>query len=299
MKNVIPKKSLGQHFLQDKKALGQIVSAADLQVDDKVLEFGPGTGVLTNVLTNVITSGKLIAIEKDSNLANKLARNFQFSIFNFSAKGGPAAGWQSISNDPILNFENRAAVVTGDVLEINLPKLIEQNDFQDYKVVANIPYYITGKIIRLLFETKYVPKLIVLLVQKEVAERICAKPGKMNRLSAIVQYFGAPEIIATVGKESFNPPPEVDSAILKIVPHRNGYYERGADEESLLRLIKIGFSSPRKKLLNNLSSGMKISKDETKKLLEKSEIDSTVRAQDLEIEDWERVLLNTRSQVLF
>ena len=262
-----PKKSLGQHFLQDKQALERIVKAADLKVDDNVIEIGPGTGVLTNVLTSVLTSGKLIAIEKDSVLAHE-----------------------------IKNQKSNLKIIEGDILEINLPRLIEENDFFDYKVVANIPYYITGKIIRLLFETKYSPKLIVLLVQKEVAQRICAKPGDMSILAASVQFFGKPEIVAEVPKESFSPVPKVDSAILKIVPFEN-QIELKKEAKELFRLVKIGFASRRKTLANNLAAGLQISKKEIEKIIRKCSLNMRARAEDLSIEEWKLLQQEVEKQV--
>ena len=267
------KKSLGQYFLRDQKALEQIVAAADLKKEDKVLEIGPGKGVLSGELLK--RANRVLMIEKDEKLANEMAHNFQFPISNF----------QSISNDLILNFKNKAAIVAGDVLDVNLPEVIEQNNFQDYKVVANIPYYITGKIIRLLFETKYQPKLIVLLVQKEVAERICARAGDMSILAVSVQYFGTPEIINTVFKESFAPVPRVDSAILKIVPFNNQACLQ-EDEKEFFKIVKIGFASPRKTLLNNLSAGLQVPKDEVATIMKKCSLDIKLRAEDLSIEDW-------------
>lgn len=288
MKNYKPKKSLGQHFLQDEKALEKIVKAADLKVEDRVLEIGPGKGALTRELINAcmdvrtyVRTSKVIAIEKDENLANELARNFQFSIFNL----------QSISNDAILKFKNNAAVIEGDILEINLPKLIEKNDFFGYKVVANIPYYITGKIIRLLFETKHQPKLIVLLVQKEVAERICAGAGKMSILAVAVQYHGTPEIVDYVPKESFEPVPKVDSAILKIVPH-DRFNDSQKDTRDFFTIVKIGFSSPRKTLVNNLAAGLDVNKNQVLDVLKKNRLSENARAQELGVEDWKMLQNN-------
>lgn len=267
-----PKKSLGQNFLQDKEALKKIVAAADLNVGDNVLEIGPGEGALSEELASKCR--RLIMIEKDEQLAEETARNLKFQISNF--KSNP--------NHPILNT-NKNVVVVGDVLGINIPEIIEQNDYFDYKVVANIPYYITGKIIRLLFETKYQPKLIVLLVQKEVAERICAKPGQMSVLAVTVQHFGRPEIVDIVSKESFDPAPKVDSAILKITPFEK-QEELKSEAEEIFRIVKIGFSSRRKTLLNNLSCGLHISKVQAKKHLETCALSDMVRAQDLSVGEW-------------
>lgn len=252
-----PKKSLGQHFLHDEKALKLIVSAADLKTDDKVLEIGPGKGVLTEKLFEKAKG--VIAIEKDEALALELQNKF-----------------------------SDTKIIEGDILECNLPKLIEQNDFYNYKVVANIPYYITGKIIRLLFETKYSSSLIVLLVQKEVAERITSTKGKMSILSNSVQYFGTPEIIDYVSKECFDPVPKVDSAILKIIPKAD-QKELRKNAKNFFKTVKIGFSSRRKTLVNNLSSGLKIDKKNIIDTLKTYGVSERTRAQELGVEDWKRL----------
>ncbi len=263
------KKSLGQHFLQDKKALEQIIAAADLKVDDNVLEIGPGTGVLSGELLK--RAKRVLTIEKDETLVRKLVKDLRFTIYDLR------------DNSTINN--QQSTIVMGDVLKINLPRLIEQNNFKDYKVVANIPYYITGKIIRLLLETKHQPKLIVLLVQKEVAERICTKAGDLSILAVSVQYFGFPEIIDVVPRKSFVPAPKVDSAILRIVPFDDQVLlQRGARE--FFKVVKAGFASPRKTLLNNLSAGLQMSKDEVAKIMGKYSLDIKLRAEDLSIKEW-------------
>lgn len=270
MKNVIAKKSLGQHFLNNEEALRQIVEAADLQSHDCVLEIGPGTGVLTCKLLE--RTEKVLAIEKDQSLAAGLKDRFQ-----------------------VLVEQRKLFVFSDDILKINISDVLEKYEMEKYKVVANIPYYITGKIIRLLIDAEHSPESIVLLIQKEVAERICAGPGRMNKLSTIVQYFGSTEIVATVPRESFDPVPEVDSAILKIIPHKKGKNKSCEDRDALLRIIKIGFSSPRKKLINNLSAGLKISKSETEKILKESDVDIKTRAQDMDIGGWKRILVSLES----
>jgi len=254
-----PKKSLGQHFLHDEKALKKIASAADLKLGDNVLEIGPGTGTLTNVLTEVLRKGRVIAVEKDKTLARE-----------------------------IKTKNSNLKIIEGDILKINLPKLIEENDFFNYKVVANIPYYITGKIIRLLFETKYQPKLIVLLIQKEVAERICAKSGAMSILSVAVQYFGKAQIIEYVSRESFLPMPKVDSAIIKIIPH-DDQAELNKNSDEFFRIVRIGFSSRRKTLVNNLSAGFKIEKNQIEDAFMKNGMSKKIRAQNLKVDQWKKL----------
>lgn len=257
-----PKKSLGQNFLRDKTALARIIVAADLSGAENILEIGPGEGVLTERLLE--KAGRVLAVEKDEALAAKL----QTQNLKFKTK---------IENEKLK-------IISQDILEINLPKLLEENHFTQYRLVANIPYYITGKIIRLFLETQYQPELIVLLTQKEVAERIAEKDGKRSILSLAVGLFGQAEIVAYVPKESFYPAPKVASAIVKIVPHSR----RRLKEESLklMRIIKIGFASPRKTLLNNLAAGLKKEKNALEKILIDSDIASDSRAETLSLEQW-------------
>lgn len=260
--NLQPKKSLGQNFLKSEEILDEIISAADFHDGEKVLEIGPGKGALTEKL--LARSQRVIAIEKDENLVNFLREKFKKEI------------------------ENRKLIlVAGDILEINLQKLFEENEFENYKLIANIPYYITGKILRLFLDINQKPELLVLLVQKEVAERICSGLGKMSILSNVVQYFGMAKIVIPVPKESFDPIPKVDSAVIKIVIKNR---ESDLDyNKKLFKLIKMGFSSPRKTLLNNLSSGLQLEKEEMQKLLGKIEVKSTIRAQELSLEEWKKL----------
>lgn len=292
MNNIKPKKSLGQNFLQDEKVLKKIIETAELSKEDNVLEIGSGRGALTRCL--IQSGARVIAVEKDENLANELGVklqitndksqiNFKFQISNLPHR---QTGFQTISNESNYNFQNNSGVISGDILEINLPLLLEENDFLPYKLVANIPYYITGKIVRLFFETKYRPKLIVLLVQKEVAQRICAEPGAMSILSVSVQCFGTPQFVAQVSRESFDPVPKVDSAILKIVPREHSFFASKNEEEKFFRFVKIGFASRRKTLANNLSTGLKIEKSKIEDFLQKQGFSRAVRAQELAVEDW-------------
>ncbi|MDZ7611433.1 MAG: 16S rRNA (adenine(1518)-N(6)/adenine(1519)-N(6))-dimethyltransferase RsmA [Candidatus Moranbacteria bacterium] len=256
----MPKKSLGQNFLQDKEVLEKIIEAGDIKKSDKILEIGSGEGVLTKRLAG--EAGVVLALEKDEALAESLRRN---------------------------NYFKNVEILIGDVLDINLPKLLKRKDFHNYKLIANIPYYITGKIFRLFLETSAQPDLLVLLVQKEVAERVCAKPGKMNLLATAVQYFGKPEIISQVSRESFYPRPEVDSAILKISPRGKYRYKNEKKEKNFLQLVRIGFSSPRKTLINNLKAGFSLEREELEKIFEKLNLPKDVRAQNLKIEDWQNL----------
>jgi 16S rRNA (adenine1518-N6/adenine1519-N6)-dimethyltransferase len=240
-----PLKYLGQNFLIDKSVLEKIINAADLKSDDIVLEVGPGLGALTIELVKRIR--KVIAIEKDKTMYQILQK--------------------------ILNVKN-AKLINADILKINMEKL------KFNKVVANIPYYITSPLIRGLLETETKPEEIILMVQKEVAQRICAVPPHMSILSVAVQFYGEPKSISFVSKNSFYPRPKVDSAIIKIVPKRIP----DVDAKKFFALVKRGFSAKRKMLKNNLP-GID---------LEKIGINPHSRAENLSINDWLKVFHNLK-----
>lgn len=254
------KKSLGQNFLIDTAIVDKIIEAGEISKKDNVLEVGPGQGFLTRAL--VCQANKVLAIEKDEELAD-FCRN-------------------SLKVD---NLE----ILTGDVLETNWEEVLNQRDFLSFKLIANIPYYITGKILRLFLENSFQPNILVLMVQKEVAERICAKPGKLGILSLSVQYFGKSEIVTIVPREKFNPIPDVDSAVIKIVVSKKNRLEPEM-EKKFFRLIKQGFASPRKTLVNNLSASLKKEKREIEKILEQLGFEGNVRAQELGLGDWKKMI---------
>ena len=178
-------------------------------------------------------------------------------------------------------------MIIGDILKINLPELIEKNEFKKYKVVANIPYYITSPIIQLFLETKFPPQEMFLMIQKEVAERICAKPGQMSILSASVQYYAKPKILFYVDKKSFYPIPEVDSAMIYIKHN----FENIPIEtrKKFFKIVRAGFSAKRKILVNNLSNGLHLDKKEVIEKLAKIKIAPNQRAQELTIEEWKKL----------
>lgn len=256
-------KSLGQNFLIDANVLADIVAAADLSGDDTVIEVGPGMGVLTFELAKKCR--KVIAIEKDKKMSKVLQKEIAEKVGDKS------------------NIE----IINDDVLKINLPKFLSERGVSKYKVVANIPYYITSMIIKLFLETEQQPEEMVLLVQKEVAQRICASSGEMSILALSVLLYGEPTIIRTVSSKAFYPVPKVDSAILKIENIGKKYSDE--DYKKIFRLIKIGFSSKRKKLANNLSAGLKLDKTEAEKILTDCGLNINARAQDLSVEDWVRM----------
>lgn len=285
---------LGQNFLKDESVVKKIIQVADLKKDDVVLEVGPGKGVLTKELARL--SKKVIAVEKDGELAKMTAANFQFSIFPPKTDQSSADNFQSISNDSILNFKNNVAIILGDILEINLDKLLEVNDIVNYKVIANIPYYITSKIIRLFLEADNPPSEMILMVQKEVAERIVAKPGQMSILAVSVQYYAEAEILFEVPKEAFDPAPEVDSAVIRITRHKEPSSPAGRQEtrnkeeiDRFFRVVKAGFCARRKTLVNNLSNSLHLDKKEVEEKLKTICISLIVRAQELSIEDWKKL----------
>jgi 16S rRNA (adenine1518-N6/adenine1519-N6)-dimethyltransferase len=271
--NIVAKKSLGQNFLKDESVLSRIIESANLKKDDVVLEIGPGEGALTEKLAEV--AGKVVAVELDDRLIQPLHTRF-------------------VGND---NVE----IIHDDILKLNLPELVEKtflqkpneanaaNEAKNYKVVANIPYYITAPIIRLLLETKYPPKEIYLMVQKEVAERITAKKGAMSILAVSVQYYGQAHFLFTVFKESFDPKPKVDSAILKITRYKIQDTNSKEDIKNFFRVVKAGFSAKRKTLINNLSNSLGLDKKEVEDKLQAIGFSPNTRAQELGVEDWEKL----------
>jgi len=249
-----PKKGLGQNFLIDKNILDKIVQAANIKNTDTVLEVGPGIGTLTQELAK--TAGHVVAVEKDSSMIE-------------------------ILSETLSGFTN-VEVINNDILKI------KQSLPADYKLVANIPYYLTSPLIRLFLEAEHQPQDIVLLVQKEVAQRICAKPGDMSLLAVSVQFYANCEIVFNVSKNSFWPIPKVDSAVIKITPKcPHPKISLGPTSLNLFfKVVKAGFSHPRKQLIGNLSGQLNLPKEQVKDWLSKNNINSTQRAETLSVEDW-------------
>ena len=248
------KKSLGQHFLNSPKIVDDIVLAGEVKSNDTVLEIGPGEGVLTEKLLE--TGAHVISIEKDDRLIPELQRRFSKEI-------------------SIKQFE----LIHADVLDVGLTNIPNGN----YKVVANIPYYITGQIIRMFLECEKQPTMMTLLIQKEVADRIVAKDGKESLLSLSVKIFGNPKINRLVGRGAFTPQPNVDSAVITI-SNINKDKLNGVDEKLFFKIIHAGFAHKRKQLLPNLSNIY--NKEDIKISLENAGISEKARAEDLKIEDW-------------
>lgn len=242
-------KGLGQHFLIDKESVEAIISAAEITAEDTILEVGPGLGVMTDELAK--TQAQVIAVETDSNLVELLNRRLPDNV----------------------------RVEEADIMQFNLADLPA-----DYKVVANVPYYITSPIIRLLMESKNPPTHSVLLIQKEVAERIAAGPGDMSILALSVQYYADVELVVDVPRDKFYPIPNVDSTVIKLTRKAQPVFE--ADTHKLFRLIKAGFGEKRKQLRNSLSGGLQITTDQAAKLITQAGLNDTARAQELSLAQW-------------
>jgi 16S rRNA (adenine1518-N6/adenine1519-N6)-dimethyltransferase len=258
------RKRLGQHFLIDEEVLELVISAADLIPEDVVIEVGSGLGVVTRELAPRVA--RLFAIELDDRLALFLKQKLA------------SFGNVSVINRNILQVEPAALLRE----ECGLSSRV--NALFHYKVVANLPYYITSLVLRHFLEATPKPALMVVMVQKEVAEAIVAEPGRMSLLSVSVQYYGKPEIVGYVPARCFYPEPEVDSAILRITTFAEPAV--AVDEAGFFRLVRAGFTASRKQLVNSLAQGLALPKEEVVPLLAGARIDSRRRAETLTLEEW-------------
>jgi 16S rRNA (adenine1518-N6/adenine1519-N6)-dimethyltransferase len=246
-----PRKSLGQHWLHDYETLQAICLSADLQPSDTVLEIGPGLGTLTELLVHEVD--QVMAVEFDKKLADEL---------------------------PTRVPEDNLKVVQQDILSFDFTSLPT-----DYKVVANIPYYLTSNLIRVMSETPNAPSRAVILIQKEVAERVAAEPGQMSLLSATAQFYWQVSLGIEVPARLFTPPPKVDSQVV-ILEQRGQPLFTDVDTKDFFRVIKAGFAQKRKTLLNSLSSGLHVPKDLVVEACEKVGIEPIRRAQTLSLDEW-------------
>lgn len=249
-----PSKRLGQNFLIDQNILYKIIAAADLSARDTVLEVGPGLGILTLAIAKSVK--KIIAVEKDKQLSVILAGLL------------------------IKNHIKNVEIINQDILRY-APNIFS------YKLVANLPYYLTSALIRKFLEIKFPPSEMILMIQKEVAKRICSQPPKMNLLAVATQFYGQPRIIAYVSKNSFWPKPKVDSAIIKIKPLN----KRPALNftKQFFIIVKAGFAAPRKQLINNLIRGLKISRPKLENFLKNCGVSPQRRAETLTLKEWRRL----------
>jgi len=263
------RKGLAQHFLVDEEVLNLVASTAGLTPADVVVEIGPGLGVLTGELAS--RAGWVIAIELDDKLA-------------------------AILRKTLVSFDN-VTVISGDVLGIDPAVLLQENKEKfpsavrspfSYKVVANLPYYITSAVLRHFLEASLKPQTMVVMVQKEVAEAITARPGQLSLLSISVQFYGEPTIISYVPARCFYPAPEVDSAILKVDVYPQPLV-LVTDEQGFFNLVRAGFSASRKQIANSLALGLGLPKADLLPLLEKSGIAPQRRAETLTLGDWARL----------
>jgi 16S rRNA (adenine1518-N6/adenine1519-N6)-dimethyltransferase len=257
-----PKKSLGQNFLINKHICSDIVEAGEVCGTDVVLEIGPGKGVLTEKILE--KAGKVIAIEKDVELCEFLRQKFA----------------QEISSG---KFE----LISGDVLNFDFPA--RQDLAGKYKLLANIPYYITGQIIEKFLTAENQPSVMVLMVQKEVANRVVAKDRKESILSMSVKVYGEPKYIKTVKAGNFFPKPSVDSAVLKISNISKDFFQ-GFSETDFFSLVKAGFAHKRKMLIGNLTTWQTERQVDWKQMFEKCGISEKARAEELSLKDWGSLL---------
>ncbi len=249
-------KGLGQHFLTDRQVLAKIIAAAELQLSDTVIEIGPGLGILTKELMK--KASKVIAVEVDPKLASSLQKK--------------------LSKFPQLT------VVNADILKLDPAELVGKKT-QNYRVVANLPYYIAAPILRHFLEASRKPNRMVVMVQKEVAQSIVAQPGRMSILGISVQLYGKPAIVDYVPARSFYPQPKVDSAIVRIEVYR----KRAVDVKDItgfFEVVKAGFSAPRKQIRNSLAQGLRLASEEVAQLLKQAKISPQRRPENLSLDEW-------------
>ena len=252
------KKSLGQHWLFDELSLNAMVRVANMTNTDTVLEVGPGLGTLTKKLCQ--TADKVVAVELDDELAPRLADEVR-------------ADNLEVIHQSILDF---------DVSTMS----------KGYKVVANIPYYLTSHLIRQLLEAENKPTTMVLLVQKEVAERVVAQAGHHSMLSVSVQFYAEADLCEQVPARLFTPPPKVDSQIVRITPRTQPLFP-GVNEENFFKIVRAGFSEKRKKLRSSLSGALHFSKVEVDEWLKQAGISPDARAQELGLQEWHQLYLKS------
>lgn len=265
--DLVPSKQYGQNYLINDGIVEKIVKAADLQSSDTVVEIGPGFGVLTMALAEQVE--KVYALEIERKLIPY---------------------WEDLEIRD-REIKDKVELKWGNALKYLSPI---SHLLSYYKIIANLPYQITSQILRTILELENKPSLIVVMVQKEVAQRICAKPPDMSLLALSVQYYGQPEIVDIVTKGNFWPAPKVDSAILKIgllPPHPNPLLGQERGQSSLFfKFAKAGFAQKRKQLWKNLSEGLNLDGKKVKIVLKDVMENEKVRAEELSVNDWLRII---------
>lgn len=269
--NIKAKKSLGQNFLKSRSAILAMITAGEVGENDIVLEAGPGKGVLTEELLK--KANKVIAVEKDDMLVEFLRDKFSADI---------ASGKLELVHDDILNFEPKTYNLQPS--PHNLPPRLVGGQATTYKLLANIPYYITGQFLRKFLSSENQPSKMVILLQKEVVKRITANDGKESILSISVKSYGKPKNIGKVSKENFSPKPKVDSAILLIDNISRDFFKE-ISEEKFFQIVKTGFAHKRKFLTGNIKHLIKVG-DQVEKILENCGISPKSRAEDVSLEKW-------------
>lgn len=259
-----PRKGLGQNFLIDEKMLRRIVAAAEVGPDDTILEIGAGPGSLTHLLAE--KAGRVVAVELDRGLVEILRHT--------------VAAYPHVE------------IVLGDILELTPARLLgpelQGPSVPYYKVVANLPYYITSAVLRHLLEAEIKPGLMVVTVQREVAQRLVATPGQMSLLAVSVQFYGRPRTVAHIPAGSFYPVPKTDSAVVRIDLHQRPLLPAN-EVDRFFQVVRAGFAQRRKQLRNALAGGLSLPTDRVAVALERAAVDSRRRAQTLSLEEWERV----------
>ena len=253
--NIKPARDRGQNFLITEEIYNKIIKVSDLTKEDTVLEVGPGLGFLTAKLARRVK--RVMAVEVDTKLAGVLKT--------------------SLLAKRIKNVK----VVNKDILQIHFSQFTSHNSL--FKIVANLPYNITSIFLRKFLSAEVKPNLMVLMLQKEVAERICARTGEMSLLAVSVQFYSQPRIVEYVNRDNFWPEPEVDSAIVKIKVKK---VKPEVKEKKFFQMVKFGFSARRKMLKNNLAAGYRVKPSETEEWLKLANLDLNVRAQDLSLNNW-------------
>jgi len=255
--NMRPNKSFGQNFLVDRAVLQQIVEAADLEQTDQVLEVGAGTGVLTRELARQVR--RVVAVELEQNMLTLLEKT--------------AGGYPNVE------------IIARNLLYLDPQEVFAQ---EPYKLVANLPYYITAPTFRHFLESANPPRLLVVMVQYEVAQRIVAAPGDLSLLAVSIQFYGQPRIIARVPARSFYPAPKVDSAIVRVDVHAQAPLST-AERDGFFRVVQAGFSERRKQVHTSLTHGLHRKNEEIRAWLAASGIEASRRAETLSIEEWLRL----------
>ena len=257
-----PKKSLGQHFLVDRRVLSRIVAAADLSAEDTVVEVGPGRGLLTDQLA--ARAGRVAAVELDGELASTLEARYEHMP--------------------------HVSVVRADARDVDIESIAGPGPY--YKLVANLPYYAASPIVRRFLESKRSPDLMVIMVQREVAERMTAAPGQMSLLSVGVQLYGEPRVVCQVPPTAFRPRPKVSSTVVRIDVRPRPALELRS-EAGFFEVVRGGFSAPRKQLRNTLKQGLGLEPGLSDEILSAAGIDPTRRPRTLSLQEWGRVYEET------